>query len=121
VVRQLDSKTKASIVRLILSGDGDRAVELLSREFGVRPPKIAMGLPKGRSKSLGCYVARSETIYVRDRRALFDPYVILHEMYHHLRTRGGEHRGTERKAHQFALDFLAAFEAASSADDERST
>jgi len=113
VVRLLDLKTKASIVQLILSGSGERAVELLSKEFGVRPPKLVVGLPKGRSKSLGCYVARNETIYVRDRRALFDPYVVLHEMYHHLRTHVKEHRGSERKAHQFALDFLAALETAS--------
>jgi hypothetical protein len=34
---------------------------------------------------------------------------MLHEFYHHLRYYAGHHRGTEKKADKFALDFIAAY------------
>jgi hypothetical protein len=34
---------------------------------------------------------------------------MLHEFYHHLRTRGGEHRGTERHANNYAAWFITAY------------
>jgi hypothetical protein len=108
----LDSKTKAAVITLILSGRTEEALELVSKKTNVACPKLAVGLPKGHSASLGCYVAKDKTIYVLDGEYLSDPRVILHEMYHHLRTHTGEHRGTERKAREFALDFVRAFETA---------
>jgi hypothetical protein len=40
---------------------------------------------------------------------LDNPFVILHEFYHHLRTHGMEHRGTEKYANRFAEEFIEAF------------
>jgi hypothetical protein len=38
-----------------------------------------------------------------------DPFIVLHEFYHHLRIRGGKiHRGTERNAMEFAKGFIKA-------------
>ena len=99
------------IVWLILNGKVERAVEILSAQFDVSVPKIRVGLPKGRkNKALGCYAARDGTISVLDSDTLKDPFVILHEFYHHLRTTADRrHKGTEKFADKFALEFVEAY------------
>lgn len=100
---------QTAIVRLIfLERDPERAIEELSRHYGVERPALRMGLPKGEKKALGCYVHRDKTIYIADRDSLYNPYVIIHEFYHHLRNVSGKHRGTERHAREFAFAFLSA-------------
>jgi hypothetical protein len=97
------------VVQLISDGKVEKSLELLSRHYGVRVPRIRVGLPKSRrrSKVLGCYSAANQTIYVLDSDRLKDPSVILHEFYHHLRTGVDErHRGTERFASVFARKFI---------------
>jgi len=84
----------------------DEALELLSRHYRVEKPTLKMGLPKGENSALGCYVTREKTIYISTQEYLYDPYIIIHEFYHHLRSVTGKHRGTERHARDFALDFL---------------
>lgn len=99
------------IVWLILNGKVERAVEIMSAQFAVNVPKIRVGLPKGRkNKALGCYSAKDRTISVLDSDTLKDPFVILHEFYHHLRTTPDRrHKGTEKLADKFALEFIAAY------------
>jgi len=43
---------------------------------------------------------------------LLNPFVILHEFYHHLRSKSvdGTHKGTERGADKFALDFITEYQ-----------
>ena len=82
------------------------AIEELSTFFGVEKPSLRMGLPKGEKRAVGCYVQRDKTIYVSSSEYLYDPYVIIHEFYHHLRNVSGKQRGTERHAREFAMDFL---------------
>ena len=82
------------------------ALDLLSEYYGVERPRLRMGLPSGEKGALGCYVHRDKTIYISSQEYLYDPYVLIHEFYHHLRSVGGKHRGTERHAKEFALSFL---------------
>jgi len=95
------------IVHLI-SGERDPegAIRSLSEHYKVEEPSLKMGLPRGTKKALGCYVHRERTIYISKEEFLYDPYVVIHEFYHHLRNVSGKHRGTERHAKEFALEFL---------------
>ena len=81
------------------------ALDLLSEFYRVERPRLRIGLPRGERKALGCYVHREKTIYISSQEYLYDPYVLIHEFYHHLRNVGGKHRGTERHAKEFALSF----------------
>jgi hypothetical protein len=96
------------VVQLISDGKVEESLELLAKHYGVRAPRIRVGLPKRcRSKALGCYSAADQTIYVLDSDKLKDPFVILHEFYHHLRTGvDKKHRGTEKLATTFARKFI---------------
>jgi len=111
----LDQKTKALVVWLILDGKAEKALELLAEQYGVNVPKIEVGLPKGhKRKALGCYNGKNRTITVLNSDALKEPFVILHEFYHHLRTSADtKHRGTEKYANDFAKDFIRAYKSAS--------
>ena len=84
----------------------EEALDLLSEHYRVERPRLKIGLPRGEKKALGCYVHREKTIYISSQEYLYDPYVLIHEFYHHLRNVGGKHRGTERHAKEFALSFL---------------
>ena len=98
---------QARIVRTIrLERNPEAAIEELSDHYRVKKPDLRMGLPKGERRALGCYVRKDNTIYISSQQYLYDPYVIIHEFYHHLRNVSGKHRGTERHAEQFALGFL---------------
>ncbi|MCE4624590.1 MAG: hypothetical protein F7C35_01825 [Desulfurococcales archaeon] len=96
-------------VQLILDGRTEEALELLSRQYNVKPPKLRIGLPKGCKKALGCYVARTRTIHLRSSTEYMNPFVVLHEFYHHIRFRIGRHRGTEKGADRFALRAIEAW------------
>jgi hypothetical protein len=100
-------KFQGRIVRLIaVDRKPEDALEALCEYYRVERPALRIGLPKGEKKALGCYVHRERTIYMSSEEYLFDPYVLIHEFYHHLRHVGGKHRGTERHARDFALSFL---------------
>jgi hypothetical protein len=102
---------KAFIVHLVLDSKAEQALELLSKEFKVTVPKIQVGLPRSHGSVRGCYTSRNQTICVLNRDVLKDPFVILHEFYHHLRTSSVDkkHRGTEKYANMFAEEFIAAY------------
>jgi hypothetical protein len=107
----LEQKFKANIVWLILNGKVEKALEILAQKYGVRVPIVEVGLPKGRRmKALGCYNGNKRTISVLNSDTLKDPFVILHEFYHHLRTnQDAKHRGTEKYADVFTKDFILAY------------
>jgi len=107
----LEQKFKASIVWLILNGKAEKALELLAEHYSVEVPKLKVGLPKGRKKkTLGCYSAKNETIFVLNSDTLKEPFIILHEFYHHLRTAlDRKHKGTEKYADVFAKEFIQAY------------
>jgi hypothetical protein len=107
----LESRFKAFVVWLILGGRVEEALGLLGEHYGVSVPRVRVGLPKGRRRGVsGCYVAGSGTIFVLNSDVLREPFVVLHEFYHHLRTSvDARHRGTERYADEFARGFIQAY------------
>ena len=107
----VDGAFKAGIVQLILSHDADEALEALAQRYGVDAPGLRVGLPKGRVNVSGCYVGKKETIYVASSDGLANPFLILLEFYHHLRSVSGKHGGTERYADRFAREYLDEYRA----------
>ena len=106
---------KPAVVLLILNGKTEEALTLLAKNYKVNVPGLRVGLPKGRKiKASGCYTARNETISVLNSDILANPFVIIHEFYHHLRCKAVDkiHRGTEKNADKFALEFLREYEKA---------
>ncbi len=106
---------KLVVVWLILSGKPEEALKLLAQQYRVSVPKLKVGLPKKhKTTAYGCYSAKDQTISVLNSDAMTNPFVILHEFYHHLRFRGvdSKHRGTENNADRFALDYINAYQLA---------
>ncbi len=97
---------KAAIVKLILTKDTESAVELLSRKYRLRVPKLEIGHTKGKKTALAVYSVSANSISFADQNYFFDPFVVLHEMYHCIRSSSGHHRGTEKNADRFALDYI---------------
>jgi hypothetical protein len=114
---------KPAIVYLILTMQTEQALELLAKNFHVEIPKLKVGLPKGHTRnSYGTYNAANQTICVLDSEIFGNPFVILHEFYHHLRSKSvdKQHKGTEKNADKFALEFIKAYqEAAAKASLEK--
>ena len=110
-----EQKFRASIVWFIVNGKTEKALELLAEHYGVDVPEVRVGLPKGhKAKTLGCYVAKDKTITVLNSDVLKEPFVVLHEFYHYIRTGlDSKHRGTERHANRFAKEFIDAYRASS--------
>ena len=104
-----ESSFKVAIVNIILSKDTERAVELLSKRFKVRTPALGIGPTKGKKKALAVYSVPANAILFKDQESFFDPFVVLHEMYHCIRSTSGNHRGTEKNADRFALEYLAEY------------
>jgi hypothetical protein len=107
----VEREFRALVVWLVLNGKAEKALELLAEHYGVEVPRLRVGLPKGRrKKTLGCYSARSGMIFVLNSDVLKEPFVVLHEFYHHLRTAlDAKHRGSERYADVFAREFVEAY------------
>ena len=104
-----EDEFRVFVVGLIVSRDPWRALQVLSEHYGVPAPALRVGMPKGYKGMAGCYVSKSQTIHVRSRETLYDPRVILHEFYHHLRSVTDAHGGIEKKANEFAENFLKAY------------
>lgn len=100
---------KAYVVSLILNKDTERAVELVSAKHRVRKPKLSIGISKGKKKALGVYSVDANTISFKDNEQFFNPFVVLHEMYHCVRSTSGIHRGNEKNADRFAIDYIQTF------------
>lgn len=106
---------KPLIVWLILNGQAEKALDLLAKNYKVSTPKLKVGLPKGRkATAFGCYTPKDAAISVLNSDVIVNPFVILHEFYHHLRTSiDKQHKGTEKNADKFAKEFIEAYKAAS--------
>jgi hypothetical protein len=113
---------KPAIVYMILNKQTEQALELLAKEYRVETPNLEVGLPKGHSRNAyGTYNAKNHTISVLDSDIFSNPFVILHEFYHHLRCKNvdKQHKGTEKNADKFALDYIAAYESAVKAAEKK--
>jgi len=100
---------RAKVVYLILSKDTEEALEMLSQHYKVVKPKLKVGMPKRYSKNPACYVAKNRTIHVSRREILWNPHIILHEFYHHLRRETDAQGGIEKYADKFAQNYLEAY------------
>ena len=101
---------KAAVVALILDSRPEEAIALLSRWYGVSEPKLGVGVVEGKTKGVAAvYSQNSRKILAARRDYMYDPFVMIHEFYHHLRSASGKHRGTEKQADKFALDFIASY------------
>jgi hypothetical protein len=100
---------RAKVVYLILSKDTEEALEMLSQHYKVVKPKLEVGMPKRYSKNPACYVAKNRTIHVSRREILWNPHLILHEFYHHLRRVTDAQGGIEKYADKFAQSYLEAY------------
>ena len=106
---------KPKIVWLILNKDVEQALVLLAKYYNVTVPELKVGLPKGHRKGVyGVYTAKKQTISVLNSDTFGNPFVILHEFYHHLRSKSvdKQHRGTEKNADKFAAAFLIEYQIA---------
>ena len=107
-----DELTQAKIVHMILSKDTEQALQALSKFYQVEPPEIAVGTVKGRRRTAyAVYVPKKRKIYAMDSDIFYNPFVILHEFYHHIRSQGGPHRGSERHANLYAQGFIESYKA----------
>ena len=110
----LQTNFKPTVVWLIVNGKTEEALALLAKNYKVNVPKLKVGLPKGRKATVfGVYTPKNETISVLNSDVFVNPFVILHEFYQHLRSRAldKQHRGTEKNADKFAIEFIKAYKA----------
>jgi Zn-dependent peptidase ImmA (M78 family) len=107
-INDTEQPFKVKIIKMILAKHTGQALQLLSDYYNVDVPRLKVGMPKQGGRNVGCYVSRTRTIHLMNSEKLEDPFVVLHEFYHHLRTQGGKHRGTERHANAFAQGFIDA-------------
>lgn len=104
--------TKAKIVYLILNRETEQALQMLSSFYRVKPPEVTVGTVKGKRRTAyAVYVPKERKIYAMNADIFYNPFVMLHEFYHHLRTQGGPHRGTERHADLYAHGFINSYKA----------
>ena len=101
-----EAQFKIIVVHTILSKDTERAVNLVCRKYGVKTPTLKIGIPKGLKRALGVYTVQSNSIGFRDQEQFFSPFVVLHELYHCIRSTSGAHRGTEKNADRFAISYI---------------
>lgn len=102
---------QAYVVALILDSKTEEAIKVLSRWYKVEEPKLGVGVVEGRTKGVAAVYSRHrKEILAARREYLYDPFVMVHEFYHHLRTVGGKHRGTERQADEFARGFIREYQ-----------
>lgn len=105
-----DPKTQALIVNLILNKRTEESLQLLSNFYSIQAPEVVVGTLKGKRKTVhAVYVGNQRRIYATNSEIFYNPFVILHEFYHHLRFRGMEHRGSEKSANKFALHFINSY------------
>ncbi len=94
------------IIQMIREGEAKQALAMLAEKYGVNPPRLRIGTVKGRRKVLGCYIPRKGIIYVSTSEIMMEPFVVLHEFYHHLRSSEGKFGRSEKHAEKFATEFL---------------
>ena len=107
---RLDDITKAKVVHLILNKKTEEALQSLSKFYRVSPPEITVGTIKGKRRTVyAVYVQKESKIYCINSDIFYNPFIVLHEFYHHIRTKGGIHRGSEKYANTYARDFIDSY------------
>ena len=110
IIVQPDDITKAKVVYMILNKKTEEALQNLSRFYKVTPPEITVGTIKGKRKTVyAVYVQRESKIYCINSDVFYNPFIIIHEFYHHIRTKGGIHKGSEKYANAYAKSFIESY------------
>src|SRR5215207_7175589 len=105
-----DDLVKAKIVYMILNRKTEEALQSLSKFYNITPPEIVVRTIKGKRRSVyAVYVQKEGKIYAINSDIFYNPFVVLHEFYHHIRTKGGIHRGSEKHANMYAKSFIDAY------------
>jgi hypothetical protein len=95
---------------MILNKKTEEALQKLSDFYHISPPEIVVGTIKGKRRTVyAVYVQKERRIYALDSDIFYHPFIVLHEFYHHLRTRGGMHRGCEKYANIYAQGFIDSY------------
>lgn len=106
-----EEEMKASVVAMILDSRPEDALDLLSQWYRIDRPRLGVGVVEGKTKGVAAvYSLRRKEILAAKREYLYNPFVMIHEFYHHLRSRSGRHRGTEKEADRFAVEFIRAYQ-----------
>ena len=109
-INQLDHLTKAMVVEMILNKKTEETLQSLSTYYKVDTPEIVVGTIKGKRKTVyAVYVQRESKIYCINSDIFYNPFIVLHEFYHHIRTKGGVHRGSEKHANMYAKSFIVSY------------
>lgn len=109
-VPDLDDLTRAKIVQMILDGATERALEMLSGFYRIETPRISVGTVKRKRRTVyAVYMPAKKKIYALNSDILCNPFVILHEYYHHIHSKLGVHRGSERHANMYACEFINSY------------
>jgi hypothetical protein len=110
VITHPDDITKAKVVNMILNKKTEEALKNLSQFYKVIPPEITVGTIKGKRKTVyAVYVQRESKIYCINSDVFYNPFIIIHEFYHHIRTKGGIHKGSEKYANTYAKSFIESY------------
>ena len=110
IIVQPDDITKAKVVYMILDKKTEEALQSLSKFYKVTPPKITVGTRKGKRRTVyAVYVQRENKIYCINSDIFYNPFIVLHEFYHHIRTKGGIHKGSEKYANMYAKSFIDSY------------
>ena len=105
-----DLHIQFDVVNLILNTKTEDALNLLSSFYKIAAPDIKVGTIKGKRKTAyAVYVPRERRIYASTSEIYYNPFIILHEYYHHLRSQGTVHRGSEDHANKYAKEFLLSY------------
>ena len=108
--KELDDVFRAYIVQLIIDKKTEEALESLSRFYNIRPPDIVVGTIKGKRRTVyAVNVQRESRIYCINSEIFYNPFIIMHEFYHHLRTTAGAHKGSEKHANTYARRFIESY------------
>lgn len=107
---ELDDLTKAKVVHMILDGKTEAALTKLSEFYQVDIPKITVGTVKKKRRTVyAVYVPAERKIYALNSDIFRNPFVIIHEYYHHIRSKLGVHKGSEKHANLYAQGFINSY------------
>jgi hypothetical protein len=113
----VDERNRAKIVHMILNKETEKALQDLSSIYNMSPPEITVGTIKGKRRTVyAVYVQKERKIYTMNSEIFYNPFVVLHEFYHHPRTRAGEHRGSEKGANMYAKKVHSSLHESSGSD-----
>ena len=109
-ITELDDLARAKVVQMVLDKKTEEALHSLSTHYKVNPPQIVVGTIKGKRRTVyAVYVQRERKIYCINSDIFYNPFIVLHEFYHHIRTTGGIHKGSEKYANNYAKGFIDSY------------